>query len=67
MASANYLQMPCEWMRTYPSARTIFDSSGLNVKNLNDVAYNGFNGNTYKKITYVNPNNSAVAFNLTAP
>ena len=37
------------------------------VKSLNDVAYKGFDGKTYKQITYVNSDNAPVVFTLTAP
>ena len=37
------------------------------IRNLNDIAYKGYDGKTYKQITYVNQNNSPVVFSLTAP
>lgn len=37
------------------------------VKNLNDIAYRGYDGNTYRQITYINTNNQPVVFSLTAP
>ena len=39
----------------------------INVHALNDIAYKGYNGTTYRKITYINPGNTAESFNLTAP
>ena len=37
------------------------------VKDLNDIAYRGYDGNTYRQITYVNADNQPVVFSLTAP
>jgi len=37
------------------------------VKDFNDIAYKGYDGKTYRQITYVNPNNQPTVFALTAP